>query len=298
MTVCFDFNQKIYHNIVVVKRIFMSFDRADIALRLVEERGRIGYSQRDFADKLGISAETLRRYEIGQSRLDAELLAKSAGFGIDVQYVLTGVKSANLQDAEDANSPAGPSNLSPTNLVVKQNTGNLLMKAESGSTVNNIVTNNLKKVTIAKTSPGIEHITEAQASRLTELVAEVVRLEEITKRAPKGYRSIWSSLNSHCKVASYRLIPFEKFSAAESYLLKWIGRLNSTTTAQKSDNSSWRNRKYAYIKVNTNSEFGERWLASKLGEFGANSLTELTDESLDKVYRALSSARSRNKSKE
>jgi transcriptional regulator with XRE-family HTH domain len=276
----------------------MSFDRADIALRLVEERSRIGYSQRDFADKLGISAETLRRYEIGQSRLDAELLAKSAGYGIDVQYVLTGIKSANLQDAEDANAPAVPPRVNESKLVVKQNSGNLLMKAEAGSTVNNIVTNNLKKVTIAKTSPGIEHISESQASRLTELVAEVVRLEEITKKAPKGYRSIWSSLNSHCKVASYRLLPLEKFSTAETYLLKWIGRLNSTTAAEKSDNSSWRNRKYAYIKVNTNSEFGKRWLVSKLSEFGVQSLTELTDESLDKVYRSLSSARSRNKSKE
>lgn len=276
----------------------MSFDRADIALRLVEERSRIGYSQRDFADKLGISAETLRRYEIGQSRLDAELLAKSAGYGIDVQYVLTGVKSVNLQAAEDANSPAAPPRVNKSKIVVKQNSGNLLMNAESGATVNNIVTNNLKKVTIAKTSPGVEHITESQASRLTELVAEVVRLEEITKKAPKGYRSIWSSLNSHCKVASYRLLPLEKFSTAEAYLLKWIGRLNSTTTAEKSDNSSWRNRKYAYIKVNTNSEFGERWLVSKLSEFGVQSLSELTDESLDKVYRSLSSARSRNKLKE
>lgn len=275
----------------------MSFDRADIALRLVEERSRIGYSQRDFAEKLEVSAETLRRYEIGQSRLDAELLAKSAGYGIDVQYVLTGVKSSNLQDAEEANSPASPPRANKFKVVVEHNSGNMTLSAEPGSTVNNIVTNHMKTVTIAKTSPGVEHIAETQAARLTELVAEIVRLEEITKKAPKGYRSIWSSLNSHCKVASYRLIPLEKYSIAEAYLLKWIGRLNSSAKAEKSDNSSWRNRKYAYIKVNTNSEFGARWLEAKLNEFEVQSLTELSDESLDKVYRSLSSARARNKAK-
>lgn len=272
----------------------MSFERADIALRLVEERSRIGYSQRDFADKLGISAETLRRYEIGQSRLDAELLAKSAGYGIDVQYVLTGVKSSNLVATEGANSPLTPPRQNKSKVVVKQNSGNMLMTAEAGSTVNNIVTNHLKTVTYAKTAPGVEHITEVQASRLTELVAEIVRLEEIAKRIPKGFRSVWSALNSHCKVASYRLIPLEKFPIAETYLLKWIGRLNSSPTVEKVDNSSWRSRKYAYIKINSQSEFGARWLQSKLDDLGVDSLAELSDELLEKLYRSLSAARARN----
>lgn len=257
-------------------------ERADIAVRFVEERARTGYSQADFARQLGVSRETLRRNETGESGFSAELLAKAAGFGVDVQYVLTGVRSQNVAAAEKAAAPG---------VTVSGNgTANVVQFAQAGSTVN--INHNPKVVnkTIAKVEPGNGHITEEQAATLTRLVNDVVELEKQQKKDPKSFRAVWAALNAHCGVTAYRLIALADFNKAETYLRKWIGRLNSMASAPVRDNDSWRKRKYAYIKINTKDPADAEWIAAYLRKtFKADSITDLSDDDLERTYRAVAS---------
>lgn len=260
----------------------MPIDRSDLAIRLTEERGRLGYSQRDFASQLGIAGETLRRYEAGAREIGAEFLAHAVSLGVDVQYVLTGVRSQNLAAAEKAASPSVS--------VAGNGTANVVQFAQSGSTVN--INHNPKVVnrTVAKVEPGEAHITEEQAATLTRLVNEVVGLEEQQKKAPKSYRAVWAALNAHCGVTAYRLIPLEGYEQAEKYLRKWLGRLNSMASAPIRDNDAWRKRRYAYIKINTKEEADTAWLTGYLKKnFKADSIADLSDDDLDRTYRAVAS---------
>lgn len=260
----------------------MSIERSDIAIRLVEERSRVGYSQADLARQLGVSRETLRRYEIGESGLSGEFLAQAAGLGVDVQYVLTGVRSQNLAAAERASAPA---------VAVSGNgTANVVQFAQSGSTVN--INHNPKVVnrTVAKVEPGEAHISEAEAVTLSRLVAEIVELEKQQKKAPKSFRAVWGALNAHCGVTAYRLIPVEAYTKAETYLRKWIGRLTSMASSSSRDNEAWRKRKYAYIKINTKESIDADWLkVYLLRNYKVESLAELSDDALDRTYRAVAS---------
>lgn len=72
--------------------------RVDLALRLVEERKRLGFSQNNFANLLGTTRESIRRYEIGFREMRAEFLANAMTLGVDGQYVLSGVRSANMDE--------------------------------------------------------------------------------------------------------------------------------------------------------------------------------------------------------
>jgi len=257
--------------------------REDIAIRLIEERTRLEYSQSDMARLLDISTEALRRYEVGAREAGVEFLAKSAGLGVDVQYILTGVKSANAQMAEKSNQPLVH--------IASGGSANVINKVSGG--VVNIATRNVTQVK-AEVKPNEEHISQAQASVLKKLVDDIVKLEQAVKQKPKSHQAVWSALNAHCKVTRYLLIPFGDFEKAEKYLRMWIGRLNSAKKASKTDNSSWRNRKYAYIKINTKDT--PEWLDEYMNKhFDTDSLTELDDEQLSKVYSAVASRKKRTK---
>lgn len=258
----------------------MQIERADIAIRLVEERTRTGYSQVSFARELGISREAVRLYEIGQSGLGAEVLAKAASLGVDVQYVLTGVRSANAAEAERATKPEVH--------VASGGSANVVQFAQNGSTIHMVSTQKHVTHTKAEVRPGEQHISENQAATLTALVQEIVELETKLKKNPKTFRSVWGALNAHCGVAKYLLIAAEDYEKAEKYLRQWIGRLNSMASAPTADNDAWRKRRYAYIKINTKDD--EAWLKSYMRKnFKVESLTEISDDELDRTYRAVAS---------
>ncbi|EAM4462184.1 transcriptional regulator [Salmonella enterica subsp. enterica serovar Oranienburg] len=274
--------------------VAMEIMRVEMAVRLVEERARLGYSQVSFANQLDISREGLRLYETGQRSIGAEFLAKAAMLGVDVQYVLTGVESQNRKDVSKTLQDKALNNApQPVITVSPQGTANVVQFAQDGSTVNIVSTQKHIVNTKAEVKPGEEHITEAQAVKLTALVAQVVELEERVKKKPASRQSVWGKLNSHCGVTRYRLIPVDKFEKAEKFLRQWIGRLNSQPMAAISDNHSWRISRYSYIKINTKGELDE-WRQNYLWKhFKATSLTELSDADLDKVYRAVATKRRR-----
>jgi hypothetical protein len=262
----------------------MGIDRSEIAIRLVEERTRVGYSQADFARQLSVSREMLRRYETGASGLSGEFLADAASLGVDVQYVLTGVASQNRDEAVKAAQPAVHVSGGSAN-VIALNHGPITMIATQRHITN----------TKAEVKPGDEHISEDQAVTLTALVGDVVELEAKLKQKPRGHRAVWGALNAHCGVTRYRLIAHGDFPKAEKYLRQWIGRLNSMASAPVKDGDAWRKRHYAYIKINSKDD--PDWITRYLAKtFGATSLTELSNEQLEKTYRAIASRKQGKKS--
>ncbi|MEK7222724.1 MAG: helix-turn-helix transcriptional regulator [Pseudomonadota bacterium] len=74
--------------------------------RLKEERTRLGLSQSALAESLGVTKWTVINYERPGGRgtpIPADLLSACARLGMDVQYILTGVPSSNMNRvAEEA----------------------------------------------------------------------------------------------------------------------------------------------------------------------------------------------------
>jgi len=64
------------------------------SVRLKEERTRLGMSQTRFASIAGVGKTTQINYESGSRAPDMDYLAAVARFGVDVQYVITGIRSA------------------------------------------------------------------------------------------------------------------------------------------------------------------------------------------------------------
>ncbi|KAF1034253.1 MAG: hypothetical protein GAK35_04309 [Herbaspirillum frisingense] len=70
--------------------------------RLAKERYRCGHTQKSVADQLAITARTQIKYEIGQTAPDAYYLHGLCEIGLDVTYVLTGMRGAHPSDDESA----------------------------------------------------------------------------------------------------------------------------------------------------------------------------------------------------
>lgn len=88
----------------------------NIGERLKEERVRLGYNQTDFAAIAGVAKTSQFNYEKGERSPDAEYLAATAAIGLDVLYVVTGVRTPTAVEgfsAEEADLVARYRQLSP-----------------------------------------------------------------------------------------------------------------------------------------------------------------------------------------
>lgn len=141
--------------------------------------------------------------------------------------------------------------------------------------------------TVVETKPGSAHITEEQAAILQKLVKDIVKLEGKLKQRPATFQKVWSALNAHMKVGKYRLIPHEKFSAAEKYLRKWIGRINSAKSAPKK-NTEWRSQRYRHNHVVAKKHNLYPNMRNYMMEkFGVESQRDLDNDELDQLYRRM-----------
>ncbi|RAS18916.1 hypothetical protein DFO50_10272 [Microvirgula sp. AG722] len=68
--------------------------RIELGARLVEERKRLGYNQTDFGRVGGVSKGSQILYEKGDGAPNGDYLSAIALAGVDVQYVLTGMRSS------------------------------------------------------------------------------------------------------------------------------------------------------------------------------------------------------------
>jgi transcriptional regulator with XRE-family HTH domain len=71
------------------------------AERLREERKRLGFTQQEMADLIGVRQEMSSKYERGQASPGGDALAAFASIGGDVQYVLTGQRSSSPMTPEE-----------------------------------------------------------------------------------------------------------------------------------------------------------------------------------------------------
>lgn len=69
--------------------------------RLREERRRLGKNQQDFAALGGVKKDAQLNYENGSRRPDSDYLTAIANAGVDVQYVITGVRSPSTLTKEE-----------------------------------------------------------------------------------------------------------------------------------------------------------------------------------------------------
>lgn len=65
--------------------------------RLREERDRLGLSQVDFAKKAGCSRRSQSNYELNERAPDTDYLTEIGKIGVDVAYVVTGVRSKPVE---------------------------------------------------------------------------------------------------------------------------------------------------------------------------------------------------------
>lgn len=63
-----------------------------IGARLREERQRLGLTQEIFGAKLGTSGRTIKKYEGNETSPRANELAVASSLGLDVLYVVTGLR--------------------------------------------------------------------------------------------------------------------------------------------------------------------------------------------------------------
>lgn len=69
-----------------------------IGKRLQEERKRVKFNQTDFAALGGIHKKTVIEYEQDRTNPDASFLSAIAAFGADVQYIVIGKRSININE--------------------------------------------------------------------------------------------------------------------------------------------------------------------------------------------------------
>ncbi|MGS0740458.1 helix-turn-helix domain-containing protein [Glaciimonas sp. GG7] len=69
--------------------------------RLREERDRLGFTQQEMADQMGVRREMSSKYERGQAAPGGDALEAFSVAGGDVQYVLTGQRSATALTPEE-----------------------------------------------------------------------------------------------------------------------------------------------------------------------------------------------------
>lgn len=147
----------------------------------------------------------------------------------------------------------------------------------------------------ATPKPIRECISAEQRAILRDLVAQVVDTEATLKRRPKTHAAVWSALNRQFPgVETYSQIPFDDFDKARAYLNSWLGRLNGMRSAPVKNGDEWRKRKYAYIKVNAKGPEDAAALDRYIRRhFNAESLTELANDELERVYRYVAGRRNR-----
>ena len=250
----------------------------NISMRWTEERSRLGFSQADIARNVGVSRETMRKWENGLGEVSVGALEIAASLGFDVLYVITGRRASVV----------------PANPTIAATVTNGIGIVQQGGNVHYVQTQKHMTNTRAVLEPGSVHISEDEARTLTDLVNKVVELERVVRVEPRSIRAVWGALNAHCGVTRYRLIPKERFPQARKYLDQWMGRLNSAKSAPVKDGDNWRRRRYAYIKVNSKSQADAEALATYIStNFGANSLADLSNDELERAYRYVASCRNR-----
>jgi transcriptional regulator with XRE-family HTH domain len=78
----------------------------NFASRFKDLRGKLGFSQRKFAEKLGIPSTAISKYEQELIKPSAELLTKIGFLGVNINWLLTGEGEMFTRPQEGEAAPA------------------------------------------------------------------------------------------------------------------------------------------------------------------------------------------------
>lgn len=156
-------------------------------------------------------------------------------------------------------------------------TGNAAVVGSHNSVTINVRT--VRKKVVADVKPGEEHITDAEAARLHQLV------HDLHKRTATPHQRIWTSLLRNVKAPTYRLIALDAFPQAESYLLKWLAR--STPADEDEERSRLRHIKYIKTNQRNLSKSDEELGNFLLDRFGKDGLRQCSVDELVVVRNEL-----------
>ncbi len=81
--------------------------------RLAEERKRIGLNQKDFAEIGGVTKTSQVNYESGERSPNVDYLQAITSAGVDVQYIITGVRLVETGENEMSKAKPPCAEISP-----------------------------------------------------------------------------------------------------------------------------------------------------------------------------------------
>lgn len=135
--------------------------------------------------------------------------------------------------------------------------------------------------------PGAMHISQETARTLTELVNQIVVAEAAVRKSPRNHAAVWGGLKRKFKYSSLSLMPAIHGDEAISSLRQDLGRLLGSKSAPNRV-PGWRNKRYTAIHARVKQLGIEHWKTQHLQErYGVSSLTDLNDDDLESVYRAV-----------
>lgn len=160
--------------------------------RLLEERQRLALNQSEMAEIGGVSKNTQINYEAGRSAPDARYLAALSQHGLDVLYVVRGVRQSNvspspeqsrLLDAYAATAGQG------------RRAALLLMESLAGYGPAKAAPEDdpelwRKVARGVPTAPGVNPASRLTAQQWLEIVEEAYRIEMAQQAQPAASRSV------------------------------------------------------------------------------------------------------------
>lgn len=153
----------------------------------------------------------------------------------------------------------------------------------NGNTVSNVYRVQ-PKITVVQTGNGV--LDAAQKRRLLELRDQIVGISRVLDGHQVTPATVMRRLNAHMNVNSYAEIPAELFGRAETYLVRWRGRLEGMPGATKSP--GWRDRRIQAIHARCKELNCDRWRLNYMRKvFGKTSLIDLSNDEVGKLYRAV-----------
>lgn len=133
--------------------------------------------------------------------------------------------------------------------------------------------------------PTDEHITPEQKVRLMILRDEWMALHKTLKKSPLTHSTAWSKINRAAGATSYHEIKKDRFDDALAFIKKEMAILRGMKSAPSKD-AAWRTKRIAAIKTRCNKQFnGIDIYKPYIKKLGADSLSDLSMDDLDKTYR-------------
>lgn len=189
-------------------------------------------------------------------------------------------QSEKIARIRDALSEAEPSTATNDSSISVIGNGNIV---GNGNTVIHTREVIHRPVVVVKTGDGV--ITASQKARLKELINQWVLVRNAVKKSEFSHAAAWSALKKKARVNKYDEIKTEDFSAIESWILRQIATINSMPSAPKKA-PGWRNSRLKAIHARSRQlDLDEKRKEYMNKNYGVDSLTDLCDSDLDKVYR-------------